>query len=373
MKPLLVLGIMSGTSMGSTDYALCRVEKRRIRLAAHWQVRYPAPLEIRLQAAAHGTATSHELAQLHHDLGRFYARGAALAPTRPQLAGLHGQTIFHHPHHGSPATLQIGESTYLARRLGVPVIHNFRAGDLAAGGQGAPLASLFHQLVFGKRGRHRCVNNLGGISNLTSIDWKKRGGPEMLAFDTGPANLLIDLAMRQLSHDRLRFDLNGAWATGGKVIDSLVQKWLSHSFFRQPPPKSTGRELFGELFLERLLRDLRPFKPSRFDTVATLTRFTARSIALNYRLHLPSPPESVYLSGGGARNPALVREIGLALRRWSPEIEITPVTKSGWTSETIEAGAFALLAYYRWNRIPANLPQTTGAKEKVLLGQVTEV
>jgi len=169
-----VLGIMSGTSIDSVDYALCEVDARRVRLVKLWSRSFPPPLQRGLHLAASGAADSHELAQLHHDLGRFYARGARRGPRepQPQLVGLHGQTVFHHPDRRAPATLQIGEPAYLVEALRVPVVSNFRVADLAAGGQGAPLATIFHVRVFGQRGRHVCVNNLGGISNVTSVDGK---------------------------------------------------------------------------------------------------------------------------------------------------------------------------------------------------------
>src|SRR5204863_4387225 len=136
--------------------------------------------------------------QLHHDLGRFYAQHAACGK-RPDYLGLHGQTVFHNPDKKTPATLQLGEPSYLVERLGVPAVSNFRSADIAAGGQGAPLATIFHKFVFAKKGQHICVNNLGGISNVTSIDWRKGTEPRMVAFDTGPANVLIDLAMREFT------------------------------------------------------------------------------------------------------------------------------------------------------------------------------
>ena len=177
MKKRLVLGIMSGTSIDSVDYALCEFGGPGIALRAFWSARFPPALQGTLRAAARGDLTSHQLAQAHHDLGRFYA-ARAMPPggRRPDLAGLHGQTVFHNPSPGNPATLQLGEPAYLAERLRVPVISNFRAADMAAGGQGAPLATIFHEFVFARRGQHVCVNNLGGISNVTSLDWRQGPG-----------------------------------------------------------------------------------------------------------------------------------------------------------------------------------------------------
>jgi anhydro-N-acetylmuramic acid kinase len=364
-----VLGIMSGTSIDGVDYALCRVDGRGLELRALWSARFPAALRATLHAAARGDLPSHQLAQAHHDLGRFYARHA-LPPqsargATPELAGLHGQTVFHNPSRRRPATLQLGEPAYLVERLRVPVISNFRAADMAAGGQGAPLASVFHQRVFARRGRHVCVNNLGGISNVTSLDWRQGPRPAVLAFDTGPANVLIDLAMRALSGGKLAMDKNGSWAARGTASEALLRRWLAHPYFRKKPPKSTGRELFGEPFLATAMRDLRRLPPR--DQVATLTELTARSLALNYRLHLPSLPSRLILTGGGAANAALVKAIRQQLA--GGEVEVLTSDALGWPARAIEPAAFALLAHLRAAGQAGNLPTTTGARRRALLGQ----
>lgn len=352
---MLVLGIMSGTSIDSVDYALCEIRGNQIRLRDYWHTNFPAALRARLHEAASGRANSHEVGQLHHDLGRFYATRAR---GKPSLIGLHGQTIFHNP---GNATLQLGEPAWLAQRMGAPVVSNFRAADLAAGGQGAPLATMFHQVVFAERGKHICVNNLGGISNVTSLDWTRGKIARVLAFDTGPANILINLAMRRFTKGKLEMDRNGAWAAKGKPDEALLAQWLRLPYFRKPPPKSTGREFFGEPFLQSCPQ-LNPH-----DLIATLTEFTARSIALNYKLHLPSLPDRIVLAGGGASNPTLVR----ALRRNLVGSEILSADDCGWPLQTIEPAAFALLAYLRFHNLPGNLPATTGAGRAVLLGQIT--
>lgn len=355
---MVVLGIMSGTSIDSVDYALCEVRAERVRLRHHWQVKFPKSLQARLHHAASGRAHSHEVAQLHHDLGRFYA---VHARGKPALVGLHGQTIFHNPSPARSATLQLGEPAWLAQSLAVPVVSNFRAADLAAGGQGAPLATMFHRIVFAERGRHVCLNNLGGISNVTSLDWRTGKAPRVLSFDTGPANILINLAMRHFTKGKLQMDRGGLWAAKGKPNEVLLCRWLAHPYLRKKPPKSTGRELFGESFLER------SYEISPFDLIATLTEFTARSIALNYKLHLASNPDHVILAGGGAANPALMR----ALKQNLPETKIVTALERGWPLQAIEPAAFALLAYLRFHNRPGNLPETTGASRPVLLGQIT--
>jgi anhydro-N-acetylmuramic acid kinase len=369
---LRVLGIMSGTSLDGVDCALCEVSADGVKLLELWGAPFPKALQHRLHLAARGEADSWKLAQLHHDLGRCYATIAQRHPAarRAQLIGLHGQTIFHHPHRTRPATLQLGEPAYLAGSLRVPVVSNFRAADLAAGGQGAPLATLFHQVVFARGGQHVCVNNLGGISNVTSLDWRRGAQPRVLAFDTGPANVLLDLAVRQLTRGRQTCDRDGHLAAEGKVCERLLIRWLRHPFFRLAPPKSTGRELFGEKFLLPALADMRQLRLTPPDFLATLTAFTAGSIALNYELHLPAPPDLVVLSGGGANNPALRDAIASALRASQPRIEVRTSADLGWPTEAIEAAAFALLAWRRWHGLPGNLPETTGARRAVLCGQI---
>ncbi len=309
---------------------------------------------------------------MHHDLGRLYA-AHAMPPkgaSRPQLAGLHGQTVFHNPDPRAPATLQIGEPAYLAETLRVPVVSNFRAADLAAGGQGAPLATAFHVRVFAERGRHVCVNNLGGISNVTSIDWRRGAAPKVLAFDTGPANVLIDLAMRHFTDDRRSMDRHGAWAARGCVCEPLLAEWLEHPFLHQPPPKSTGRELFGEAFFVQALAAARQSRLSKFDLVATLTEFTARSLTMNYGAHLPGPPDIVVLAGGGAANPVLRERIAAALDEAGIGTTMLTSADFGWPLQSIEPAAFAYLAWLRRRGRPGNLPETTGARRAVVCGAI---
>jgi anhydro-N-acetylmuramic acid kinase len=371
---MLVLGIMSGTSIDGIDYALCEVTRKSVRLVKLWTREFPKTIRARLHAVASNECSAHELAQLHHDLGRLYARQAKQLNSRAKLVGLHGQTVFHNPDPHAAATLQIGEPEYLAEALRVPVINNFRAADIAHGGQGAPLATLFHKVVFARRGEHVCVNNLGGISNVTSLDWRdgKAHEPQIIAFDTGPANVLIDLAMREFSEGRVCFDANGAFARKGRVNDVVLKRWMKHPFFRKKPPKSTGRELFGEAFWRKERQHLSAARLPSSDVVATLTRFTAESIAINYRLHLNAPPEKVVLCGGGARNPELVFGVERALRKTCSSTQIMSAEECGWPTNAVEPAAFALLAFYRWNRLPGNLPATTGARNPALLGQVSD-
>jgi anhydro-N-acetylmuramic acid kinase len=287
------------------------------------------------------------------------------------MAGLHGQTIFHHPDPSSPATLQIGEPTYLAAKLGAPVVSNFRAADMAAGGQGAPLATAFHVRIFGRRGQHVCVNNLGGISNVTSIDWRTGRVPGVVAFDTGPANMLIDIAVRHFSGGRKSCDRDGLWAARGRIAEPLLRRWLRHPFFRKAPPKSTGREMFGDSFFQHALAEAQRARLSKFDLVATLTELTARSLVESYGIHLGSFPDVVILSGGGARNPSMVSAIQRSFVSHGASVKLMDSAALGWPLSGLEPAAFAWLAWLRIRGLPGNHPETTGATRPVLCGQLT--
>jgi anhydro-N-acetylmuramic acid kinase len=370
-----VLGIMSGTSLDGVDYALCEISEASIKLKRMWSVEYPAELKAKLMAAASDNLSSYGLSQLHHDLGRFYAQKAPNVGF--DYIGLHGQTIFHNPTKNTGATFQLGEPAYLAARFGVPVVNQFRTMDLALGGQGAPLATLFHREVFARKNLNVAVNNLGGISNVTYLP---KAGGKILSFDTGPANILIDGAVAHFTKRKLTYDKNGDYARRGIAHTGLIERWLKHPFFTKRPPKSTGREEFSFLFLKKALAECQKLKLDSHSAVATLTGFTAASLALNYEKHLPQWPDVVVLCGGGSQNPTLVKAISYALRerQWLTQksksakpIEVVTSAQWGWPTQSIEASAFALLAYRTINHRAGNIPQTTGAKRAAVLGSIT--
>ncbi len=370
-----VLGIMSGTSLDGVDCVLTAFDRvGNPRWVRSWMERFPARLRQRLMACAGGEATSWECGQLHHDLGRYYATVArtGLGDEGIDAVGLHGQTVFHRGGRRNAATWQIGEPAYLGEALRVPVVSNFRSADIAAGGEGAPMATSFHVRVFGERGRHVCVQNLGGIGNVTSIDWRAGPEPTVRSFDTGPGNMLMDGAVRRLSRGRKDFDREGKWAAAGTVHDGLVGDWLRHPFLRRQPPKSTGREAFGIGYLEKCWASMEEAGLERNDRLATLTELTARSVALNYRLHLPGVVGRIILCGGGASNPVLVARLRRALEAWTPGVDVATSTAMGWPLEAVEGGAFAWLARQRLLGRTGNLPETTGATRAVRCGQVTE-
>jgi anhydro-N-acetylmuramic acid kinase len=375
MKQDKILGIMSGTSLDGVDYALCAVDSKSIKLLGLWSVPYSKEIKTRLMKAATNQLLSYDLAQLHHDLGRFYAKHAP--QTKFDYIGMHGQTIFHNPTKPDSATFQLGEPSYLAERFNVPVVNQFRNMDLALSGQGAPLATLFHRFVFHDPNQITCVHNLGGISNVTYLP---KNAKKILSFDTGPANILIDRAMMFFTKGRKHFDREGLLAGQGIAKQALIQKWMDHRFFHTKPPKSTGREDFGEVFFEKIMKDCKKLKLSQFDTLATLTDFSAKSIAHAYEKFLPEWPSIVILCGGGALNPTFVSLIRQALnaRAWETRknndvkrIAVTTTDALGWPSQGIEASAFALLAYHTKHRLPGNVPATTGARHEAVLGQTT--
>jgi anhydro-N-acetylmuramic acid kinase len=376
-KPALspVLGIMSGTSLDGVDCVVTGFgADGRARLVRHWSKSFPRALRARLLACASGGGTAWECGQLHHDLGRFYAAVAAsgLDGLRIRAVGLHGQTLYHNPSPAAPATFQLGEPAYLAEALRVPVVANFRAADLAAGGQGAPLATLFHVRTFAQRGAHVCVQNLGGIGNVTSIDWRRGTKPRVLSFDTGPGNMLIDAAVRRLTGGKSAMDRGGRIAARGMASAEFVRAWMRLPYFRQAPPKSTGRELFGEPYLGERWAEMEAAGLAKADRIATLTEFTAQSVADACRRHLPSMPDRIVLCGGGARNPQLLRRIRAAIAGSSPVAVVESCADSGWPPETLEAAAFALLARERLLGRPGNIPSTTGARRAVSCGQIVE-
>lgn len=372
-----VLGIMNGTSIDGVDLVLCRISRTPLtcKLLGHMSFEFPLALQNELRLAAKHELQVDRLAKVHHGLGRFYSEICAKAVRTKKwkidLVGLHGQTVFHAP---PEATLQIGEAAYLRASLNVPVVSDFRVLDLALGGQAAPLATLFHQKIlapltlkkFKVKSGPVAIQNLGGIGNVSFFSGKK-----LLAFDTGPANMLIDLAVSHLTQKQMLYDKNGTTASKGLPVVGLVSKWLKHPYFNRKPPKSCGREEFGESFLVGALGDLEAHtylnsKQKLSDSLATLTEFTAVSIADSYSKFLPTLPFATLLCGGGAKNLYLKSRIQYHL----PKSHVITTDDLGWPAETIEGAAFALLAAFRVWGLPSNLPETTGAKRAQPLGKV---
>ena len=425
-----VLGLMSGTSADGVDAVLaefhgspCRPRWRRLASAA---LPYPIELQQRLLALGQGQPlAAADLLDLAEAVSEQQAAAARHCDPdgQAELIGCHGQTVWHRPPMPDRrgASWQLLQGPLLAQLLERPVVFDFRANDLALGGQGAPLVPATDAALLGGIGGWRALLNLGGIANLTLLPpgcGPERGRP-VLGWDCGPANTLLDLAVRRFSGGGLRFDADGAWAREGRCDEALLQRWLREDYFLLEPPKSTGRELFGQADLERRLADLglpaganaqgkpavpgerldpanpqpaspaaaagphppaspvaappeplspddRQLRQRQADALATLSAFTAAVVAQD--LDRGSKPLELLVAGGGARNRVLMEE----LRRRCRGIRVRPLAELGIGDSEREPLAFALLAWWRWRRHPGSLPSVTGAQRAALLGVVAD-
>ena len=373
---MIVIGLMSGTSADGIDAVVVELQGAppaiKWDLAAHTHVPHPPALRGEIFAAFE-KGSAAQLCRLNVELGRAFGEAALqviaaakLTPAQVHLIGSHGQTIWHDPEAG--ATLQLGEAAVIAEMTGSPVVSNFRPRDMAAGGQGAPLVAYVDALLFAHPRRVRSLQNIGGIANLTYLPPSELGPPPgLLAFDTGPGNALIDYAAGRATDGQWTFDRDGALAAQGRISQELLDELLAAPYLRQPPPKTTGRELFGAQFGAQVWEQATARGLAPADIVATLTAFTAHSIARAYRDFLPQPPAEVILSGGGARNLTLLA----MLRERLPNVRVMLSDELGVAAEAKEALAFAVLAYETWHQRPGNLPAATGASRRVILGHIT--
>jgi len=394
-KDMIVAGVMSGTSADGINVALVRITEtaaagsrahehpRNIELLGHAEYSYPIKVQAAILAAMNAAQTSvADLARLNFLLGELYS-DAILSTERQfrrkaNLVGCHGQTVYHQ---GEPrkflgrsvaATWQTGEAAIIAVRVGVPVVSDFRPADIAAGGKGAPLVPFLDYLLFRDGKVERIIQNIGGIANLTAIP-AGAAAHELIAFDTGPGNMVIDAVTRKLFGRP--FDRSGRIAARGLPLEHLIEKLLHHEFFRRKPPKTAGREEFGREFVRDFLRRCGRSNPQ--DIVATATALTARSIADAVRRFVVEPRESarsrppheMILSGGGTKNSTLVAMLASALTPLGVRLRFSD--EFGLPSEAKEAVAFAVLAYETWHRRPSNVASATGAKHAAVLGKIS--
>lgn len=376
---MLVIGLMSGTSLDGIDAALARFEETDAGLEWHLEAFVTRPYaraqRDRIQAAiVSGDAAT--LCRLHADLGEWLAAAAldvcaaaGVEPAAVDLVGSHGQTIWHEPPEPGRrgATLQLGCPATIAERTGITVIGDFRTRDVAAGGHGAPLVPWVDGLLFAVAGRSRVLVNIGGMANLTRVGPRGSGEP-LLAFDTGPGNALIDATVMLATAGAARFDEGGARAAAGRIEEEWLAELLAHPFLAMDPPKSTGREEFGSQFAADCTRRWR-VEPDRWnDAVATMTAFTARSVAQAVsRWVAPLGVDEAVITGGGANNPLLMRWIADALA----PLPVVTGNSIGIDSDAKEAVAFAALAWAHEHGRPANVPPVTGAKGPRVLGSRT--
>jgi anhydro-N-acetylmuramic acid kinase len=394
-KAMIVAGVMSGTSADGVDVAICRISppikpngSPRVKVLGHRAFPYDAKLRTAVLAAMDATSISTaELARLSWRLGEVYAgcvdATAHELKLKPQLIACHGQTIYHQAettkYLGKPirCTWQSGEPSLIAERLRVPVVSDFRPADMATGGQGAPLVPMLDYCLFRHATKNRLLLNLGGIANVTALP-ANCGATDVLAFDTGPANMVIDACMHQLYGRRL--DKNGAEAARGRVFDDVVPKLLQARYFSEAPPKSCGREEFGVEFVAHFLKTCARDGASKRDVIATSTAFTSESILDAYRRfcwphfgqRAPlARATELFVAGGGAHNATLMRSITQGFNALGVKVATTEA--AGLAVEAKEAAAFALLGWLTWHGMPSNIPSATGATRSVVLGKVTRV
>jgi len=388
---MIVAGVMSGTSADGIDVALVRIQGRgfntQFKLLRHAHYRYPADVRrVILRSMNAKTASVAELSRLNFRLGKLYAdavlKTRRAAGVKIELVGCHGQTLYHQGEQqqflgGKVAcTWQSGEGAVIAARVGTPVVSDFRPADMAAGGKGAPLVPFLDYLLFRHRKLGRIAQNIGGIANLTAIP-PAASAEKVIAFDTGPGNMVIDALTEQLFGKP--YDRNGAIAARGRVNQTLVNRLLGTSFFRQPPPRTAGREEFGREFVQDFMGYFKGWSGravKKEDIVATATALTAAAIAdsiakfvISRNSKLEARNWELIVSGGGSRNRTLMRMLGERTRKLAITVRTTETL--GLPSEAKEAVAFAVLAYQTWHQQPGNIPSATGAKRAAVLGKIS--
>ncbi len=378
---VVVVGLMSGTSLDGVSAAVVRFRDRDAggddidwQLLAYDVTPY-ADDERRLLAECLTGATPETYCRAQYELGAWLARAATAVMAqagvpRAEIAAIasHGQTVWHVPAHSS---WQIGHPAVIAEHTRLPVVSDFRARDIAAGGQGAPLVPIADALLFRARDRWRVLQNLGGIGNLTVVPpgGAVRGETVVRAFDTGPGVVVIDGVTQRLTGGAERFDKDGVRASAGSPIDPVVERALAAPFFSAEPPKSTGRELFSPRFIDDFIADCKYAAPGATtdDIVATAVALTARSIALAFERFIPEPVDELVLSGGGAKNPALSAAIARAIA----PVRVLRFDDLFFDGEAKEAVAFALLGYLHLRGRAGNVPSATGARGPRILGSLT--
>ena len=359
-----IAGIMSGTSLDGIDVAIVEIKGTRIQTIAHYTTPWPKATRQRILAVSNKPCHTADISRLNFELGELYAK-ALLRICRKneiprvslQLVGCHGQTIFHE----GVNTLQIGESAVIAERTGIPVVSDFRTRDIAAGGQGAPLVPFVDYLLFRHARINRVALNIGGIANITILP---AGAPDtqVIAFDTGPGNMVIDQLIERLTDNARHYDRHGAIAARGHIDKPLLAALLKDKYFAKKPPKTAGREQYGTEFIQTLLATGLPLE----DLIATATAFTSATIAHAIRRFAPDTRE-VIAAGGGIHNRQLMAQLAAFL----PDASLTTTAEFGIDPDAKEAIAFAILAHRAYLRQPGNLPSATGAQKPVILGKLT--
>ena len=377
----VVVGLMSGTSADGVTAAVSEITgtgvDAEVRLVAYRTYPYPAEVRGRLfRLFKDGASGLSEASEMNMLVGHLFAEAAdcvmgeaGLDPGEVDLVGSHGQTVWHQPRLKEAAgrlyrsTTQIGEPAVIAAQTGLPVVADFRKADVAAGGEGAPLTPYLDYVLHRSPKASRVLQNIGGIANLTYLP-AGCGVDDIVAFDTGPGNMIIDAAAGRYAG--LSHDVDGVLARSGEPNKALLDELLRHPYYGNTPPKTTGREVFGEQYATEVFSRAEAHGLSHVDVVATVTELTVESIACAYEDHLPGPVDEVYVSGGGSKNPRLME--GLRRRLSTP---IHDYSRLGYPSEAKEALLMALLANEHIMGTPCNVPVATGADRRVVLGSMT--
>jgi len=376
---MLVAGLMSGTSADGVDAAIVEIGSRNVRPLAFEMFSYPAVLRRQILGLCRPeSARLDDICHYNFVLGEVFADAVIKLCSKSgislgsiDLIGSHGQTIYHQPsgkRYGRRtirSTLQIGEPSVIAQRTGITTVADFRPRDMAAGGEGAPLVPFADYVLFKHRRLTRAVQNIGGVANVTFLP----GGctqDDIIAFDTGPGNMVIDGVVRLISGGRKRYDLGGKMAACGTVDKRLLNELLRHPFFRRRPPKSTGREEFGADFAEKVYRRAGKKGLADADIVATVTALTVKSIAQAYRRFLKAMPDELILCGGGSHNHTLVEMLHAEL----PDVKMLSTDDFGISVDAKEAVSFAILAWATIKGMAGNVPTATGAELPVILGKI---
>lgn len=356
---------MSGTSLDGIDVAIIEEDGGRIATLGHGTIAYPEAVRARILGVSNAECETREISRLHFELAELYAnaiqlicRASRLPVESIELIGCHGQTVYHEGDTLTPNTLQLGEPAVLVERLGIPVVSNFRPRDIAAGGRGAPLVPFVDQMLFAHESIPRVALNLGGIANITVL----HPGKPVIAFDTGPGNMVIDQLTALYTDGRQRYDEGGKIAASGAIQSQLLERLLLDPYFGARPPKSAGREQYGIAFVDELIATGLPFP----DLIATATALTAATVARGIAAFARGTAE-VIAAGGGIHNLALMAQLAAGLL----PCRITTTAEFGIDPDAKEAIAFAILARETWHHRPGNLPSATGARHPVILGSVT--
>jgi len=360
------IGIMSGTSMDGIDAVLVAFEKDKLQHIADHTIPFPNALQKDLEELIGSFQTNlKEIGEIDHQLGLCYAEAvngllqkSGFEASQIEAIGCHGQTVFHAPEGAYPFTMQLGDGNLIAARTGIRTIMDFRRMDMAVGGGGAPLAPAFHQYFLNDPSEKRCILNLGGIANITIL---QEDETQVIGFDTGPANCLMNSWIKQ--QKGLEYDKDGQWAKSGTVHMPLLEKLLQEPYFKLAAPKSTGRELFNLSWLKEKLEAFPNMKEE--DIQATLLELTAKSVADAIKNVAPET-EAVYVCGGGAFNAVLMERLSFHLHNR----KLGTTDELGVHPQWVEAIAFACLAMRRMSNQHGNLPSVTGARKKVLLGTI---